>query len=405
MNYPYPIPGSTTPSLYSVADFYFYAGSECCLGNISKTDIETVLAYLDYTQSMITNAAGSSLSGVTLTVTPQGDNAILILEQQLSHGDPNIWRFLVRGGLVGDRYNIQAVATLDDGQVWEDNISVMITDCGVSTISNSDTTLLSTFGPLIISNTLYYAATGGQTVFNLSYPDKFGHTGVLADHNVLVYEGGGRQVPYDNYTVSVGANTVTFQNPLGAGEVAVFDIVNPPPPAPVIPPPILLNSGIIATTLYYSGVQGQTVFPLGIPDEFNNVGELTANGAHVFRSGNRLTYMSDYTFDVSSNEVTFISPVGDNEPIIIELATVPPTAAVVGMIIKTEVLPITMPNIIPALSYPPNGVMMMLFVNGMAFFSIGPQAAFTVSSNMITWTSTLFSLPVGAAVIAVYTHV
>ena len=104
-----------------------------------------------------------------------------------------------------------------------------ITDCGASIASGSGgSTLLSTFGPLVISNTLYYAATGGQTVFNLGAPDKFGHTGVLADHNVLVYEGGGRQVPYDNYVVSVGANTVTFNAPLIAGEIAVFDIVNPP---------------------------------------------------------------------------------------------------------------------------------------------------------------------------------
>ena len=116
-------------------------------------------------------------------------------------------------------------------------------------------TLLSTFGPLVISNTLYYAAMGGQTVFYLSYPDKFGHTGVLADHNVLVYEGGGLgNILMTYYTVSVGANTGTLPyNPLSAGEIAVFDIVNPPPPAPVIPPPILLNSGVIGTTLVLHG--------------------------------------------------------------------------------------------------------------------------------------------------------
>ena len=55
---------------------------------------------------------------------------------------------------------------------------LMIVEPGVST---NAPTLLSTFGPLVISNTLYYAATGGQTVFHLSYPDKFGHTGVLAN--------------------------------------------------------------------------------------------------------------------------------------------------------------------------------------------------------------------------------
>ena len=152
-------------------------------------------------------------------------------------------------------------------------------------------------------------------------------------------------------------------------------------------------------------MQGQTVFSLGIPDEFGNVGEMTANGVQVYRSGNRLTFTDGYTLDVTNNRVTLVYPAGDDEPIIIELTTVPPTAAVIGIVIKMEALTITVANTIPALSYAPNGVMMMLFVNGTAFFSIGPNPAFTVSGNVLTWVSTLYSLPPGAAVIAVYTHV
>ena len=152
-------------------------------------------------------------------------------------------------------------------------------------------------------------------------------------------------------------------------------------------------------------MQGQTVFPLGTPDEFGHVGVMTANGVQVYRSGNRLTFTDGYTLDVTNNKVTLTSPAGDSEPIIIELTAVAPIAAVTGMIIKTEALTITALNMIPPLSYPPNGVMTMLFVNGVALFSIGPNPAFTVSSNMLTWVSTLYSLPVGAAVIAVYTHV
>ena len=48
-----------------------------------------------------------------------------------------------------------------------------------------------------------------------------------------------------------------------------------------------------------------------------------------------------------------------------------------------DTLPITTINVIPNLSYPPNGTMMILFVNGIAFFPIGPQASFTISGQYI----------------------
>lgn len=398
MTYPYPIPGSSTATPVYTGP-YFAVGNECCGGGYSQDVAAKVKVTLDYTSEL---PLGVNVASIIYTITPVGDEMILISNQVLT---ANVATFMVSGGVVGFNYGIEALATLSDGQIWVDHITVSITDCGANVSSSGGSTLLSTFGPLVISNTLYYAATSEQTVFNLSVPDKFGHTGVLADHNVLVYEAGGRQVPYDNYNVSVGANTVTFISPLSVGEIAVFDIVNPPPPAPVIPPPILLESGIISTTLYYTGVQGQTVFSLGIPDEFGNVGEMTANGVQVYRSGNRLTFTDGYTLDVTNNRVTLVYPAGDDEPIIIELTTVPPTAAVIGIVIKMEALTITVANTIPALSYAPNGVMMMLFVNGTAFFSIGPNPAFTVSGNVLTWVSTLYSLPPGAAVIAVYTHV
>ena len=196
---------------------------------------------------------------------------------------------------------------------------------------------------------------------------------------------------------------MTFTSPLAAGEIAVFDLLSPPPPTPIIPPPILLESGIISTTLYYVGVGGQTVFNLGTPDEFSNVGEMTENGVQVYRSGNRLTFTDGYTLDVLSNTVTLIYPVGDGEPIIIELTTLPPPPPILsGTIPKMENLTITTLNIIPNLSFAPDGAMLMLFVNGAAFF---PPTAFTVSGNTLTWVNPFFSVPPGAAVIAVYTHV
>ena len=237
MNYPYPIPGSSGTPVQSPEN-WFVVGNECCNGSVWKDVEATVRVFFDYSQAMANVIGGNTITSVTLEIITIGDGMITIPSQSFAS---NVKSFLVTGGVVGAQYGIEATALLTDGQVWIDHITVNITDCGANIPSTAGGMFLSTFGPLAISNTLYYAAMAGQTVFHLSTPDKFGHTGVLADHNVLVYEAGGRQVPYDNYNVSVGANTVTFIHPLTAGEIAVFDIVAPPPPLPVIPPPIMLD--------------------------------------------------------------------------------------------------------------------------------------------------------------------
>ena len=400
MTYPYPIPGSGSTPVQSPEN-WFTAGNQCCNGSVWKDAEATVRVFLDYTQAMANVIGGNSITSIVLTVTPVGDDTITIPSQSIINGVTK--SFLVAGGVVNGQYNIEAVASLTDAQVWIDNITVYIKECGAN-VPAVGPTLLATLGPVIISNTLYYYATSGQTVFPLGTPDRFGHTGTLADHNVLVYDAGGRKVPYDNYTVSVGANTITFIHPLATGESAIFDIVNPPPPAPVIPPPILLTSGVIATTLYYVALAGQTVFSLGTPDEFGNIGSMTPHGVQVYRSGNRLVPIDNYTLDIINNSLTRTSPAGDSEPVIIELTTPPPVPVLVDIAFKSEALNITTVNVIPALSYPPNGVLTTLYINGLAFFSIGSQASFTISGNVLTWTSTMFSIPVGAAVVAVYTY-
>jgi hypothetical protein len=257
----------------------------------------------------------------------------------------------------------------------------------------------------LIATSLYYIATGGQTVFPLWVPDRFSHVGNIstATGNALVYVNGARKEPTDDYIISVGANTITFTSPIPAYAEVDFDLVTSPPPQPVIPPPVVLTGGVITNTLYYIALQGQTVFPLGIPDEFNNVATLTLN-AHVYRSGNRLVPFDGYTLDIPNNRVILIYPAGVGEPIAIELTTPPPVPVLVDIALITEVLAITTTNIIPALAFPPNRVLMTLYINGLAFFSVGPQPAFTISGNTLTWISTLFSVPVGAAVIAVYTY-
>ena len=68
-----------------------------------------------------------------------------------------------------------------------------------------------------------------------------------------------------------------------------------------------------------------------------------------------------------------------------------------------EALTITTLNVLPALTYLPDGNMLILFVNGTALFSIGPNPAFTLVSKNLVWISTIYSLPPGATTIVTYT--
>ena len=494
MNYPYPIPGSGGTPVQSPEN-WFHVGNECCNGSIWKDVEATVRIFFDYSDAMANVPGGNTITSVTLEVTTVGDGMITVFSPSMNG---EVKAFLVSGGVVGGQYGIEAVAALTDGQVWIDHITVNITDCTAGP-ATSGGMLLSTLGPIAISNTLYYAAAAGQTIFYLDTPDKFGHTGTLVDSNVLVYEAGGRQVPYDNYNVNIRANSISFTNPLTVGEIAVFDIVTPRPPPQIYPPPVLLTGGVIATslyyfasngqtvfslstpdrfnhvgsiataggnalvyvdglrkepiddytilpgantitftspvtagaevdfdlvtappaapvipppvvltdaaiafTLYYSALGGQTMFPLGVPDVFGHVATLTVDGALVSRNGLRLVPNDSFTFDVVNNQIILAYPAGTGESVIIDLVTPPlPPPTITGAVPRTENLIIATLNTIPVLAYAPDGGMLMLFVNGTAFFS---PTSFTVSGHTLTWVSTLFSIPVGAAVTAVYTH-
>jgi hypothetical protein len=155
------------------------------------------------------------------------------------------------------------------------------------------------------------------------------------------------------------------------------------------------------------------VFPLDTPDEFGNVATIGDEALFVYRSGNRLVYFDGYTVDVPDNTITLRYPAGAGEPIVFDVvsstSTGPPgppgpAGPGGGMLIAMDVLPISTLNTIPPLSFAPDGVVLMLMISGTSFFAVGPEASFTVSGNVLTWMSTLFSIPPGAAVIAVYTH-
>lgn len=78
------------------------------------------------------------------------------------------------------------------------------------------------------------------------------------------------------------------------------------------------------------------------------------------------------------------------------IAPLPPANAM-----QTDLLPIGGVNSFPPLSQIPNGGMIQVTVDGRPFNS--PEA-FTYSGKQITWTSTLFSVPVGATVYVTYSY-
>lgn len=79
-----------------------------------------------------------------------------------------------------------------------------------------------------------------------------------------------------------------------------------------------------------------------------------------------------------------------------------PLAPTAGSTIKSELLPISIVNIIPPLSQRPDGQMTILYVNGRAFSDV--SGAFSVSGNAITWASTIWGVSPGNEVVACYTY-
>jgi hypothetical protein len=67
-----------------------------------------------------------------------------------------------------------------------------------------------------------------------------------------------------------------------------------------------------------------------------------------------------------------------------------------------EPLTIATANVIPPLSYPPVGGLLMLVVNGATFTP--DDGSFTYSGNTITWTSTIYSVNPGDTVVAIYSY-
>jgi hypothetical protein len=90
-------------------------------------------------------------------------------------------------------------------------------------------------------------------------------------------------------------------------------IVPPVPPTPGIP---------VTISLYYTAAAGQVTFSLSTLDDFGNTAVLDSNNdLLVYRSGNRLTYIYDYTVNIVGNSVSLVSPAGVGEPIVFDIVS------------------------------------------------------------------------------------
>jgi len=89
-----------------------------------------------------------------------------------------------------------------------------------------------------VTASLYYLATGGQTAFPLSVPDRNGRTFTFnqtTPEGVQVYVNGVRLEPTYDFTIDTAGSTVTFLRGLTVNSVAGFDVLTPGAPT-TLPP-------------------------------------------------------------------------------------------------------------------------------------------------------------------------
>jgi hypothetical protein len=79
-----------------------------------------------------------------------------------------------------------------------------------------------------------------------------------------------------------------------------------------------------------------------------------------------------------------------------------------SLTIATEQVTVTGVNTFASLAHTPNMSLFILYIDGEAFFPLGPALAapaadFSISGNAIIWLNTIYSAVPGSTVIAVYT--
>ena len=91
----------------------------------------------------------------------------------------------------------------------------------------------SQMGAGVVSPSLYYVATAGQTVFPLSALDKNGNTGsILINPHIAVYRNGARLAPdqtltWGGFMITSATNSVTLASAAGSGDVVIMSWGDP----------------------------------------------------------------------------------------------------------------------------------------------------------------------------------
>jgi hypothetical protein len=67
-----------------------------------------------------------------------------------------------------------------------------------------------------------------------------------------------------------------------------------------------------------------------------------------------------------------------------------------------EMVEVTLPNTLAQLTKTPDGVFIMLVLNGRTFLPLGPLPPFSVAGQVITWLSTVWGLVPGDEVNVAY---
>lgn len=73
-------------------------------------------------------------------------------------------------------------------------------------------------------------------------------------------------------------------------------------------------------------------------------------------------------------------------------------------LISIEPVTVTGTNALAPLLHTPTTGIIMICVNGQAFFSVGADAAFSVVANVVTWISPQVNITTGDSVVALYAY-
>lgn len=149
--------------------------------------------------------------------------------------------------------------------------------------------------------------------------------------------------------------------------------------------------------------------PITIPTSGNIAGFLTGEGLIFLNSGVRffvsgVAPASANILDVWYNSITQVTSmlITDGSNLIWLSFNETPQVETEGLF--SEHLNVISLNTVSPLTHAYDGNIIKLVVNGLAFFPLGPSPPFHMSSQNIVWTSSTFSIPVDAVVIAEYSY-